>query len=263
MDDILKQIELFEHKYIFRGVPNKKYKMLPSLLRNDALNDYGNYYKEFLNNAVIKLSKVVKVDYLTSIEYLQHFDCKTNLLDFSNSFLVALYFACSDCFDEDGKVYVLDITKYNEYLKEINDPTCKFDVTSTNVMNYLIEYNNNGTISIDGIGIHNPIIVQPTLLFDRIRSQNGLFMLWGSNIDDLDTILKDVNDEKKIYQEIIIKKELKKDILNLLEKKYFITETSLMVNTEDINNKISELYSMDDYNKYKKRKENIYEEIIK
>lgn len=254
MDDILKQIELFEHKYIFRGVPNKKYKMLPSLLRNDALNDYGNYYKEFLNNAVIKLSKVVKVDYLTSIEYLQHFDCKTNLLDFSNSFLVALYFACSDCFDEDGKVYVLDITKYNEYLKEINDPTCKFDVTSTNVMNYLIEYNNNGTISIDGIGIHNPIIVQPTLLFDRIRSQNGLFMLWGSNIDDLDTILKDVNDEKKIYQEIIIKKELKKDILNLLEKKYFITETSLMVNTEDINNKISELYSMDDYNKYKKNK---------
>lgn len=254
MDDILKQIELFEHKYIFRGVPNKKYKMLPSLLRNDALNDYGNYYKEFLNNAVIKLSKVVKVDYLTSIEYLQHFDCKTNLLDFSNSFLGALYFACSDCFDEDGKVYVLDITKYNEYLKEINDPTCKFDVTSTNVMNYLIEYNNNGTISIDGIGIHNPIIVQPTLLFDRIRSQNGLFMLWGSNIDDLDTILKDVNDEKKIYQEIIIKKELKKDILNLLEKKYFITETSLMVNTEDINNKISELYSMDDYNKYKKNK---------
>lgn len=254
MEQILKQIELFEHKYIFRGVSNKNFKMLPSLLRNDALNDYGNYYKEFLNNAVIKLSKVVKVDYLTSIEYLQHFDCKTNLLDFSNSFLVALYFACSDCFDEDGKVYVLDITKYNEYLKEINDPTCKFDVTSTNVMNYLIEYNNNGTISIDGIGIHNPIIVQPTLLFDRIRSQNGLFMLWGSNIDDLDTILKDVNDEKKIYQEIIIKKELKKDILNLLEKKYFITETSLMVNTEDINNKISELYSMDDYNKYKKNK---------
>ena len=254
MEQILKQIELFEHKYIFRGVSNKNFKMIPSLLRVDAVDDYGNYYEEFLNNAVIKLSKVVKVDYLTSIEYLQHFDCKTNLLDFSNSFLVALFFACFECFDEDGKVYVLDVTKYNEYLKEINDPTCKFDVTSTNVMNYLIEYNNNGTISIDGIGIHNPLIVQPTLLFDRIRSQNGLFMLWGSNIDDLDTILKDVNDEKKIYQEIIIKKELKKDILNLLEKKYFITETSLMVNTEDINNKISELYSMDDYNKYKKNK---------
>lgn len=258
MEQILKQIELFEHKYIFRGVPNKNFKMIPSLLRVDALDDavvdYGNYYEEFLNNAVIKLSKVVKVDYLTSIEYLQHFDCKTNLLDFSNSFLVALFFACFERFDEDGKVYVLDVTKYNEYLKEINDPTCKFDVTSTNVMNYLIEYNNNGTISIDGIGIHNPLIVQPTLLFDRIRSQNGLFMLWGSNTDDLDTILKDVNDEKKIYQEIIIKKELKKDILNLLQKKYFITETSLMVNTEDINNKISELYSMDDYNKYKKNK---------
>ena len=216
MEQILKQIELFEHKYIFRGVSNKNFKMIPSLLRVDAVDDYGNYYEEFLNNAVIKLSKVVKVDYLTSIEYLQHFDCKTNLLDFSNSFLVALFFACFECFDEDGKVYVLDVTKYNEYLKEINDPTCKFDVTSTNVMNYLIEYNNNGTISIDGIGIHNPLIVQPTLLFDRIRSLNGLFMLWGSNTDDLDTILKDVNDEKKIYQEIIIKKELKKDILNLL-----------------------------------------------
>lgn len=262
MDDILKQIDLFEHKFIFRGVPNKKFKMIPSLLRNDAVDDYGNYYEEFINNAVLKLRKVVKVDYLTSIEYLQHFGCKTNLLDFSNSFLVALYFACSDCFDEDGKVYVLDITKYNEYLKEINDPTCKFNLSSTNVMNYLIEYNNYGTISIDGIGIHNPIIVQPTKLFDRIRSQNGLFMLWGSNIDDLNTILKDINDEKKIYQEIIIKKELKKDILKLLEDKYLITQTSLMVNTEDINNKINELYSMDDYNKYKKRKENIHEEII-
>ena len=146
--------------------------------------------------------------------------------------MVALYFACSDCFEKDGKVYVLDIDKYENYLNEINDPTCKFDVSNTNVMNYLIDYNNNGTISIDGIGIHYPIIVQPTILFDRIRSQKGLFMLWGSNINDLNTILKNVNNDKKIYDEIIIPKESKKEILKMLENKYFITETSLMVNTE-------------------------------
>ena len=38
----------------------------------------------------------------------------------------------------------------------------------------------------------------------------------------------------------------------MLENKYFITETSLMVNTEDINQKLEELYVMDDYMKYKK-----------
>ena len=53
MEQILKQIELFEHKYIFRGVSNKNFKMIPSLLRVDAVDDYGNYYEEFLNNAVI------------------------------------------------------------------------------------------------------------------------------------------------------------------------------------------------------------------
>ena len=51
---------------LFRGVPNKEYKMIPSLLREDAVNDYGNYCEEFLNNAILKLNKVIKVDYLTS-----------------------------------------------------------------------------------------------------------------------------------------------------------------------------------------------------
>lgn len=186
------------------------------------------------------------------MEYLQHFNCKTNLLDFSYSFLVALYFACSDYPEEDGKVYVLDVDKYEDYLKEINDLTSKFLVNSENVRKHLIAYNEDGSISIDDCGINLPVVVEPNILFDRIKSQKGLFMLWGSNIHDLNTILKKDNDDKKIYQEIIIKKELKKKILMLLDEKYSINEISLMVRTEDINIKLEELYSISDYFKYKK-----------
>ena len=252
MEQILEYINIFSHRYIFRGVPNKDFKLIPSLLREDAVDDYGNYYDEFLNDAINKLNKIIKVDYLNCMEYLQHFNCKTNLLDFSYSFLVALYFACSDYPEEDGKVYVLDVNKYEDYLKEINDLTSKFIVNSENVRKHSIAYNEDGSISIDGCGINLPVVVEPNILFDRIKSQKGLFMLWGSNIHDLNTILKKVNGDKKIYQEIIIKKELKKKLLMLLDEKYSINEISLMVRTEDINIKLEELYSISDYFKYKK-----------
>ena len=42
---------------------------------------------------------------------LQHFGGKTNLIDFSTDYLVALFFACDGSFDEDGRILLLKETE--------------------------------------------------------------------------------------------------------------------------------------------------------
>ena len=47
-------------------------------------------------------------DEIDLVTYLRHHGVPTNLIDFTTSLHIALFFACNDCTDEDGYVYVQD-----------------------------------------------------------------------------------------------------------------------------------------------------------
>ena len=51
MNKIIEIINKHNSKFIYRGVPNKDYKLLPSLHRDPSLGgvgDYGNFYEDFI-----------------------------------------------------------------------------------------------------------------------------------------------------------------------------------------------------------------------
>jgi len=102
--------------FIYRGISNKKYELIPSIGRNwkGPLSDL-EYIERFMLDS-FKRSAIPYLDFhpVNDWEWLmlgQHHGLPTRLLDWSQNPLVALYFACQGNPDIDGAVYYLgDIT---------------------------------------------------------------------------------------------------------------------------------------------------------
>lgn len=95
---------------LFRGHANVKFELIPSLYRADGLDYYEReMVREFKNNCdhLVKKRPKHEVDWMF---YMQHHGMPTRLLDWSESALIALFFAVenTDMHNEDGCVWILD-----------------------------------------------------------------------------------------------------------------------------------------------------------
>ena len=133
-------------RYLFRGTTQshskkRAYKINSSLYkwtrkREDEINsslyrwardegipfdeDYSPFdiEKEILERA--KRHFAVGVSNIEVLTDLQHFKGKTNLIDFSHSLYIALFFACDGEYHEDGELILLDSTKIGKESQEID-----------------------------------------------------------------------------------------------------------------------------------------------
>ena len=104
--------------YIYRGEPECYPKVSSNLYRElEEANllhlDIEGVQKAELENAKGYIKKTDEFEILTEI---QHFGGKTNLLDFTSDYRVAIFFACDHFPFEDGRVILQDI---NGTIKEI------------------------------------------------------------------------------------------------------------------------------------------------
>lgn len=216
-------------QYVFRGQANSSFILIPSGLRESHIKNADSEMFIFVD----KLKALFGFDELTCIEIAQHFFLPTRMLDFSYSYNVALFFACSDpkgkYKEEDGKVFVFNKSKYERMLLEKKKKSS--DVIKNN--KYLYDWLEKYLLKKDTSHVKDiidmPIFIDATEEFDRLHMQKGLFLLWGKDTCSLEDIF--ANEElniKDFIDEIIIKADKKDEILAYLDKIHINKDTIYM-----------------------------------
>lgn len=120
---------LNESKYPvwFRGQADSTWKLEPKLMRIDNRLPETHYYNRFKQSASFILPSQPKSEF-EWLFLMQHYGVPTRLLDWSESPLVALYFAINSEFDKDGSLWVLLPTMLN--LISHYKPDYEFEIPS-------------------------------------------------------------------------------------------------------------------------------------
>lgn len=119
---------LFETNLLFRGVDNKEYSLQPSIARKSK-KGATIFLREsnLINETRFKLPHIFENldDPVDKVAMLQHLGIPTRMLDVTSNAIVALYFACSNNFEEDGAVYLLTVrnrySSHNSLEKAVAD----------------------------------------------------------------------------------------------------------------------------------------------
>ena len=101
--------------YIYRGEQECYEKVCSSLYREyphteGVHSDIASVQKKILEEAKTYIGKTDDIDKTDGIEILtelQHFGGKTNLIDFTEDYLIALFFACDGSHEKEGRVILL------------------------------------------------------------------------------------------------------------------------------------------------------------
>ncbi len=114
VQDIIREIEQKSKGsgYIYRGEPKCHEKVTSSLYRKFETINVLNVSIEEIQKAEVEEAKryIKKEDDFEILTEIQHFGGKTNLIDFTTCYCVALFFACDHLPFEDGRVILQNKT---------------------------------------------------------------------------------------------------------------------------------------------------------
>lgn len=209
----------------YRGQTNEKYSLLPSYLRSGSFASEKTLLSAFKQNATMLTSKQ-PANSFDWMFLMQHYGIPTRLLDWSESPLVALYFALQKASDDNNAViWALKPTELNknagidEDKEDFFIPSFDYEV----IKGYSIE-----SIS-DTPAKLNPVAVIATRNNPRIHAQMGVFTIHHKN----HTPLEDIGNKTHVAK-YIIEKASKDKILKQLEL-LGITEFQLFPELSSIN----------------------------
>lgn len=219
--DMLNDEFVFKNKdCCFRGQARNEDKVWPFVFRKYARYQATSFFIPTLQNLLQqqRLPYQFSDNLIEKMGIAQHFEVPTDLLDWSNDPLIALFFACysKDTIDEDGEVFCLAKEAFPSY-----DP----------------EFVSEADPHKDHLIFVRQIMGNP-----RMRAQSGCFLYWLNPIlraeepkhsFDLEAYLT-VKGKSEFLRKKTIKNEDKKIILKLLKDHYDISYESLFVTGEKI-----------------------------
>ena len=138
VDEILRKIEEKANtgEYLYRGEP-EHYEKEPYLgkvssnfyrefLKDDDFDVAAEYFdieafQEVMLTSVNKFSRKPASE-LERLSEIQHYGGKTNLIDFTTDYLIALFMACDGSRGKDGRVILQKKEQINPYIEESYEP---------------------------------------------------------------------------------------------------------------------------------------------
>jgi hypothetical protein len=254
----------------YRGHSNSNYLLEPSLFRKNKLQKN----EHLMYNELLKERPESFIDDRTTLEKLvkmQHYGLPTRLLDITKDPLVALYFSCATHEDKvdlknDGEVIVLSISgkliKYNDSdTVTILSNLCKLKSKEKNMFDTDLskdEFNQQENTTqllwqikqeklifydiINPKDINSIVPVKVKKSNDRIKRQDGLFLLYGEGKNGEKLIVPADWLIRKDSERIIIEQKAKLKIKKQLEE-LNISKYSLFPDLENCANYIKRKYS--------------------
>ena len=203
--------------FLFRGESLTTYTLVPTLYRtrNCTPNKFVYLYPnterkillEFMTEAAGYVDSLSVDDFSRWVEFAQHFGVPTRLLDWTSNPLIALFFACIDNLNQDGRIYILHSRAYKELADKANRDEMEGKMIKDVVKGMILEQEK---------GFKYPIIYAPYHLDKRMVAQASRFMVWGSILKPLDELITELEKEGK--SQVWIKKQCGKGaIADVLE----------------------------------------------
>lgn len=193
---------------LFRGHSSFRFKLRPSLFRNERMT--GNEHK-VLSELIVRHPADFDRDSNTfeRLVRVQHYGLPTRLLDFTSNPLFAVFFAVENDEKDDAELILITVStdrvkyydsdtvhllanlsqlkpKEKEELKSFDsDNNLRESNSGKRLADFTAQSRPNFTNRIQRKDLDHPIVVLPKLNNDRIRAQDGKFLIFG-----LDTELK-------------------------------------------------------------------------
>lgn len=222
---------------LFRGQANIDFPMDASIFRNNMISK-----ETALINDLILQEPYEFGNHMTDFEQLvkmQHYGLPTRLIDVTTNPLIALYFACSDktCEDKDGEILILieslqrpteKQVQYFAALAEYDGKSIEAFVdyfVQKGLINNALDYKEKNE-KLENIFRTKYIPVVAPKNNERIKRQNGAFLLLGIDVEKPDYFLKNTFNLKDqlikdfgdgIPRSLVIPQEHKQSILKELD----------------------------------------------
>lgn len=185
----------------FRGQTDTNWDLLPCIYRNGD----NRYEKDIISNFYLNGQKFIEKPLKYEFELLfllQHYGMPTRLLDWSESHLIALYFALLKYKDKDvnATVWVMHPWSLNEVTLK-HSINGKLSSNSKQVPNCIMPELNGYLLNVIEGNFDNkieeeyPIAIRPFKTTPRIIAQKGVFTIHGNNKKSLNEIFDELKAE--------------------------------------------------------------------
>lgn len=191
----------------FRGHLNAEWKLTPSLFRVEKPPSEMNLIKKFKQNATMLLNP--RPDkYIDWLFIMRHYGVPTRLLDWSESPLIATYFAIDGNDSNDGSLWMLSPVELNKHAN-IN-PNYKYEIPAFDIDEVLNNYTPE-SCEYEKTSELMPVAFIAPRNNQRMQSQLSVFTI---NHRDK-TPIEEIGDKKHVWKYIIpyeYKQEIKKEL---------------------------------------------------
>lgn len=135
LPDIIKEITAKSegHEYIYRGEPECYAKVSSPLYREYAHIGAESLDLEIIQEKMLNEAKKLtyEIDDSEILIEIQHYGGRTNLIDFTTDYLIALFFACDGAPDKDGRVIRQKTETIKDLIKRPRNPRHRIKAQKT------------------------------------------------------------------------------------------------------------------------------------